>query len=51
MLKKTYETPIAKKIEFQYQEQVVASNVCQDVWINTGENSCTDGNAHWEHLL
>ncbi len=49
-MKKTYETPVAEKIEFQYEEQVVASNGCNDVWVNVGETSCTEGNAHWEHL-
>ena len=55
-MKKTYETPNAEKISFQYQEQVVASNVgggsgaCIDVWVNTGSPSCTDDNAHWERL-
>ncbi len=49
-MKKNYETPVAEKIEFQYEEQVVASNGCHDVWVNVGATSCTEGNAHWEHL-
>ena len=55
-MKKTYETPNAEKISFQYQEQVVASNFgggsdgCLNVWVNTGNHSCTGDNAHWEHL-
>ena len=47
--KKAYETPVAEKNEFQYQEQIASSN-CEDVWVNTGVESCTEGNAHWEHL-
>ena len=45
-MKKTYETPNAEMISFQYQEQVVASNAdnCPDVWVNIGSGSCTDGN-------
>lgn len=44
-------TPEAEKIEFNYRDQVVAasSEACQDVWLNTGPTSCTEGNAHWEH--
>ena len=50
-MKKSYETPSAEKIQFQYQEQVLASNAtCQDVWVNVGFDACTDGNAHWESL-
>lgn len=48
-MKKAYETPVAEKIEFQYQDQVVAS-ACLDVWVHIGATSCTEGNAHWEHL-
>ena len=48
-MKKTYETPNAEKISFQYQEQVVASNfgggsnTCVDLWVNIGDQSCTEG--------
>lgn len=50
-MKKEYTTPEVEKVEFNYREQVVASpDGCKDVWINTGIGSCTDGNAHWEHL-
>jgi hypothetical protein len=51
-MKKTYETPNAEMISFQYQEQVVASNAdsCSDIWVNIGSDSCTDGPAHWERL-
>ena len=50
-MKKTYEAPTAEKMEFNYRDQVVvASGTCLNVWVNTGENSCTDGNAHWESL-
>lgn len=52
-MKKTYETPEAEKMEFCYRDQVVAASAgetCQDVWINVGDGSCTEGNAHWEHL-
>lgn len=52
-MKKTYETPAAEKIEFQYEDQMLASSVenCRDVWVNIGVNSCTDGNSHLEHLF
>ena len=50
-MKKTYETPEATKMMFNYHDQVVAASTqCIDVWINTGEGSCTDGNAHYERL-
>ena len=50
-MKKTYEAPTAEKMEFNYRDQVVvASGTCTDSWVNTGVNSCTDGNAHWEKL-
>ena len=49
--KKTYETPEAEKMLFNYRDQVVAaSNTCTDQWVNFGDGSCTDGNAHLEHL-
>lgn len=44
-MKKTYETPNAEKISFEYQEQVVASNVtegCISVWVNTGAEGCSE---------
>lgn len=50
-VKKTYETPKAEKIMFNYRDQVVAaSQTCHDVWINIGALSCTDGNRHHEHV-
>ena len=50
-VKKTYETPEAEKIMFNYRDQVVAaSQVCQSVWINIGVGSCTEGNRHHQHL-
>ena len=50
-VKKTYETPEAEKIMFNYRDQVVAaSQICHDVWINIGALSCTEGNRHHEHL-
>ena len=49
--KKTYETPEAEKIMFDYRDQVVAaSQNCQSVWVNIGVSSCTEGNKHLEHL-
>ena len=44
-MKKTYETPNAEKISFQYQEQVVASNAdkCDSAWVNVGDGSCDNG--------
>lgn len=50
-VKKNYETPEAEKIMFNYRDQVVAaSQTCTDVWVNIGEKSCTEGNAHYERL-
>lgn len=51
-MKNSYTTPEAERIEFNYRDQVVAASTdgCQDVWVNFGENSCTEGNQHWEHL-
>lgn len=50
-MKRAYETPNAEKIQFQYQEQVVASNTsCIDRWVNIGVDECTDGNKHLEKL-
>jgi hypothetical protein len=51
--KKTYETPEAEKMMFNYRDQVVAAsagNTCTDRWVNIGDGSCTSGNAHLEHL-
>lgn len=50
-MKKQYETPVAEKIEFCYRDQVVASgSTCESKWVNTGGDSCTDGNSHLEYL-
>lgn len=50
-VKKTYETPEAEKIMFNYRDQVVAaSQGCLSVWGNIGASSCTEGNKHLEHL-
>ena len=52
-MKKSYETPVAEKIEFNYMEQVVASGhtSCLQVWINVGENFCADDNKHEAYKL
>lgn len=52
-MKKTYEAPVAEKVEFHYSEHVVASGAgvsCISQWIYTGEFSCTDGNQHLQWL-
>ena len=49
-MKKKYEAPAAEKVTFQYNQQVVASIRCEKVWVNIGDNSCTDGNKHLESL-
>ena len=52
-MKKTYETPEAEKMMFNYRDQVVAAstgNNCVDRWIYIGVESCTDGNQHLERL-
>lgn len=50
MMKKTYETPVAEKVEFRYQEQVAASaSNCISAWINVGLNYCeSDTPTLWE---
>lgn len=51
MMKKTYETPVAEKIEFRYQEQVAASIStisCIPVWINIGETVCEKDNTLYD---
>lgn len=49
-MKKTYETPVAEKVEFCYKDQVVASgDRCMSVWINQGIEYCESGNPTlWE---
>ena len=50
-MKKNYETPAAEKMMFNYRDQVVAaSQGCVDVWINIGEDSCTEGNKQHQQL-
>lgn len=49
-MKKTYEAPVAEKVEFNYSEHVVASGGCISQWIYSGEFSCTDGNKHLQYL-
>lgn len=49
-MKKTYETPSAEVVKFQYRDQVVAASSCTDRWVNIGNGSCTDGNQHLEHV-
>ena len=42
-MKRNYETPVAEKVTFQYQEQVTASGQnCTSQWINIGDSSCQD---------
>lgn len=50
-VKKTYETPEAEKIMFNYRDQVVAaSQNCPSRWVNIGVSSCAEGNKHLEQL-
>ena len=51
-MKKTYETPSIEVVKFQYRDQVVvASGNCQSVWVNTGDDYCSNGdNKHQEFL-
>ena len=50
-VKKTYETPEAEKIMFNYRDQVVAaSQGCQSVWVNIGASSCVEGTKHHQYL-
>lgn len=51
MMKKTYETPVAEKVEFRYQEQVAASasaSSCISAWINAGAGHCEGEPTLWE---
>lgn len=50
-MKKSYETPIAEKIEFCYQDQIVASGNqgCISIWVFRGDYSCEDDNKFLEH--
>lgn len=42
-MKKTYETPVAEKVTFQYQEQVTASGqTCTSQWTNIGDDTCKE---------
>lgn len=51
-MKRVYETPVAQKVSFRYQEQVASSlstptpsvSQCVMVWVNQGNLSCTIGN-------
>ena len=50
-MKKTYETPSIEVVKFQYRDQVVvASGTCTNQWVNTGDDSCTEGNKHQAYL-
>ena len=49
-MKKTYETPVAEKIEFCYEEQIVASGTsgCKPLWCYSGDSGCTNSeNCGW----
>ena len=39
--KKAYETPVAEKVEFQYDEQIAASE-CKKVYEHTGDGYCPE---------
>ena len=45
-MKKEYETPMAEKMEFNYTDAVVASQVCKSglkkVYTDTGKPNCSD---------
>ena len=42
-MKEMYEKPMAEKIVFSYNEQVVAaSGACTSQWINQGDHNCQD---------
>lgn len=47
-MKKSYETPIAEKIEFCYQDQIVASGNqgCISMWVIRGDYSCDEYVTH-----
>ena len=41
-MKKSYESPTAEKVDFQYKDHVVASNQCLERWTFRGDNFCED---------
>lgn len=45
-MKKSYETPVAEKIAFCYQEQVAASTRCTNRWTHAGM-ACCEGDPVW----
>lgn len=50
-MKRAYETPVAEKVSFRYQEQVAASTSsdCISAWINAGTYHCeSDQPTLWE---
>ena len=49
-MKKEYNTPEIEKVEFNYREQVVASNSCTSVWVNIGDEYCAEDNKHQAYL-
>ena len=54
-MKKTYETPVAEKMMFNYRDQVVAASVgqlCGSVYINQGayEGGYCENPEHHEYM-
>ena len=41
-MKKSYESPTAEKVDFQYKDHVVASNQCLERWTHSGVGICQD---------
>lgn len=44
-MKRTYESPRAEVVRFQYRDQVVAASgeACTKKWANLGEGECLQG--------
>lgn len=44
-MKRTYESPKAEVVRFQYRDQVVAASgvACTNRWTNLGEGECIQG--------
>ena len=49
-MKKTYETPVVEKVEFQYEEQVVASVKCGSFYSQYGDKGTSCNGQVEEHL-
>ena len=49
-MKKSYEAPVIEKIEFCYEDQVVASQGCEEILVNIGDGVCSEGNQFFQKI-